>query len=415
MASGKDFELAIRRVTQGEFFTPMAVDGERSTLSKLDPPIEEPHVQDYVVWRRSLLLLAAVLFVLHAIFLLVNYSSFESIMTDGAVEEQSANGELSAEQIEHVRRNVVANVGDGNLSTLEIWNVVSALAAVAIAILVVLAAWKWLHVAASRRLARSAFFVSLITPLALCVIPWSSLLDFTHLGPKAEMMTKTLAFLFSLQVFFALAPKLVSIFPGLMRAGMMLKTMFHESPTPAYVTVLAAPVFMMMLLIMFSTMIQLEGKWTIMLGLLCLLLSAGIYLIRARDLVRVHSKDEAIRSVQSAGFISMVFSGLGVVLIAIYVFSMEGIDFLSALNFFVLAGANLLLTMAVASDYMLAGLSRQYAASKAFIGTNEAADYERKMGALEAAGMTRMATPAVPAPSSEPVTIESNPVESEDV
>ena len=396
MAFGRDFVLAVRRVTQGEFFTPMAVDAEREVLRTIHPAIDEPQVQDYVVWRRALLMISALLFGLHMAISLINYTSIESSITDAAIaaQESTRGAPLSEQETDQVRAGVVKQMGKGNLATLEIWPIVSLLATIAATVLAILAAWRWLQVPASRRLARAAFYVSIVTPLVLCVIPWSSLVDFGHLGADAQTMTKSLAFIFSLLAFFSLAPKLVSLFPGLMRSGMMLKTMFYESPTPAYVTVMAAPVFIMMLLIVFSTMIQLEGKWSVMLGLVCLLLSAGVYLLRARDLVRTHTKEEAIRSVQSAGFLSMVFSGLGVLFIAIYVFTMDSFGFFEALNFFTAAGANLLLTMAVASDYLLGGLSRQLAAAKAFVGSEQAESYGKKMCALEAAGMTQWVKPA---------------------
>jgi len=385
-----DLRLAAIRATRGDFLDPIATDEERELLRERHGVVGD-QVQDYIAWRRSLLLLATVLLGLGILFDLIGFQTFEDAIVEQAVSATESRGGRANESA--IRGSVRNNVGVDNLETLDAYLYIILLGSIVSTVMVGFAAHGWHDIARSRRLTRRAWYVVLGVPLGCAVLPWAKLLDFSHLSSSdARVLETTLATGFGLMVFATVGPKILSLFPGLIRGGMTLKTLFHESATPAYITMLAAPVFALVLLLFFSAMIQMEGSILLFGGVAGLLASSIIYLWKARDLLRSHTRDEAYSIIKRIRWTAAVFSAGGVVLIAIFLLTSDGFTFLKTLSLGAAAGGNLFLTMVVGSDFLLALLHKEFQLAKQFQGSEFAAEYERKIDLLAQAGLTTLAT-----------------------
>ena len=57
-----------QRVTRADLQLDRATDEERALLASASPPVTSPIAQDYAAWRRSVLWVAAVSLIIHALF-----------------------------------------------------------------------------------------------------------------------------------------------------------------------------------------------------------------------------------------------------------------------------------------------------------------------------------------------------------
>ncbi len=388
---------ALGRALRSDFGRDNASEEERATLAAAPTPVTAPLAQDYAVWRSSVLIVASVLLVLVS---LIQILSFETI-SDGMVRQQASQGFADEDA---VRANLEQNFGAGNLDLLDMIPILHLLGSLAVVVLAVLAARAWRDPKRSSRLARRGWYFLVGTPLLLATIPWARLLDFGHFDPQqAQAVTSMLGVTMGLTFFMMLAPKVISIFPGIIRASVTLKTMLHESPVPGYTVVLFAPVYAMFVLIVFTTINQMQGNWTLLVGLACLILSPLVYVLRARDFLRSHSAEESVTLVRGVRRQSYLFNLAGIVILVLFLADLEGVSFLQVLEILLAAGGGVFLMMVVAADLVPPVLRLEFLQAKDFHGSDMAQEYEAKLqalsGGVEEAPSAASEPPAAP-PSS---------------
>src|SRR6185436_10708684 len=130
--------------------------------------------------------------------------------------------------------------GKHNLELLDNLQYCHLFVKIVVVALVLFAARAWSHVTRSRHLARWAWVIGLLVPLALAAWPWANSLSLEHLGTDAERVRQLFALLLAASYLTMLAPKLLSIFPGIMRSALTMKTLFPESMQTGWMTVLTA-------------------------------------------------------------------------------------------------------------------------------------------------------------------------------
>ena len=294
--------LAVRRIARSDFQREHATERERELLAAAEPPVAAAIAQDYVAWRRSLLVLAALLL---GVALLLNMIGFQTTATSRAEMFGATEGEIER---------LIPNV-----EILDQSAYCEMLASLIALVLVVRAGRGWRQVRRSIRAARIAWIVSVGTPLVLAVVPWAKLLEFAPGNPEAANAVRgVLGVLLGFGVFLFTAPKVLAVFPGLVRTSMALKTLLPESAAVSYVALIFTPVYAAVLLVVFSTISQLGGDAVLVVGLVCLLAGSGVYLLKAKTLSRAHSEADARTVVGSVRRTALVFNLAGGVLLGIY-------------------------------------------------------------------------------------------------
>ncbi len=348
--------------------------------------MSESLAQDYAAWRGSVLLLASAVMVVGCLLQALGFQTISGGLVEGQMAAAEQQGVFLTEG--EVLANLEQGFGEGNLDLLDTIPALSLLATFAVMVMAILAARSWRDVRRSTRLARRAWFVLIGAPLLLAILPWSRLLDFSHLAAAdARAMMSALGVTLGLSFFFVVAPKLLSVFPGIIRASVTLKTLLHESPAPGYMVVLFAPVYAMFVLVVFTTINQIEGNLLLLVGIACLVVAPLVYLWRGRDFLRPHTAAESATLVRAVRRQSYVFNAIGTVVVVLFLLDMETVSVLQVLEFVATAGGGVLLMTVVGADLVLALLRLEYVGARSFVGSELAREFEQKLDLLETAGI----------------------------
>ncbi len=404
----------ITRVTRSDLQRVEPSPEERARLEKSSPPVNEPLVQRYAVWRKAVLWLATVFIAAQVIFEIISFSSFASQAATGAIVSDPGFAMASDDERDaahtQMKDQVEQSFGSSNLALLDGLNWFMILSSVAGLALFAMAAWKWHDVGSSRRWARAGWLVIFITPFALSLLPVTSMINWEDVDPgMRQQLQPTFGVVFALGFFMVVGPKAISLFPGIMRSSMTLKTMLPEAATPGWATVLAAPLYALFFIVIASTIIQMQGSLALILGIICFMAAPIVYLWKARDLIEPQTPERAATVIARVRLVALIFNLLGVFLLAIFFFDVLKMGVLDVLKFGISVLAGVIALTVVASDFVVALLWTGYQQSRAFHGTALQQSLETKYQALENVGVTllrsrRGGTIAVSAPPPPPTT-----------
>jgi|GEM_PF-1358915 len=158
---------------------------------------------------------------------------------------------------------------------------------------------RWDNWARSRKILFWTWAIAFLTPFVLSLVPYS-----VFGGGMQERLGGFLAVL-------TLAPKALSLVPGLLRAALTTKTMFPGSPTPGWLILLGTPFYMLLLLIVMLTPYHLAGGGLMALALFCFL-GAPIFLIRAgRRLATAAEIGPTLETIRTTRMATMALNGAG--------------------------------------------------------------------------------------------------------
>ena len=390
----EELKLAGQRFMQGDFEQVKATAAERKQLESASTPVTTELAQDYAAWRKSILVMAAAVLVIAAAVNVIGFQTVESELVEGEIESAEQQGMRNINE-DNVRRAVRQLWGAENLDTLGWINWLTVGTLLAVAVLTLLAARAWSTIRLSRRFARRAWYVWMFVPIGVALIPWSALLDFSHLNTQQAGELKSVAgIILGLVLTIALGPKVLSIFPGMIRSALILKTLVPETSLPAWVAAICAPIYVLVLVLVVALINQTTGNALLLFGTLCLALAPFSYLRYIRSLLRPLDRETAATRVRNARKLGYVLNALGALLIFIFFIDAEFFTFGVALEIALVAAGGLLLMMVVSSDFMLAILRVSHQQAQQLYGTEMAARLEQRLAALSAVGLTDLRTPA---------------------
>lgn len=382
-------QLTVRAFT-ADFQRERASGRERAQLLTSTSPIASSLGQDYAAWRRAALWVAGVLLSLGVVLALFDYSSTAYQMAAAADGPSAAPLSDRMQQIEQM-------FGASNLNLLDGLQVFLLLVKVAVAGLAVAAAVRWVKVGSSRTLTRWAWLVALVVPLLISAWPWGQYLDFSHLdnnmfggaaAGRGAAVQQQVSVAIGATLLITVAPKLLALFPGIMRSSLTLKTLLPQAVAPGWLTVVFAPFLVGFLLLVLCFMSQVQGSWILILGVLSLVAGPCIYLRRARDLVRAHTDAEVGRVVRHIRRQALKFHIVGATLLVLYLFGLESLSWLSAIHLLLEAVGGIMLAMVAISDVTLALLAFSHKQGAAFHGSELEAAHEHRLHELSTSGLT---------------------------
>lgn len=374
----------VQRALTADFQREHATEAERTALAAHKKPITDPLAQDYVAWRRAALWVAGVVLSIGLLLTVIQHQPIAEAMAE------TFGPQATVEQ-------VVTAVGAANVALLDDLQYFDLLLKACIAGLVLYAAHSWQLVNRSRSVARWAWIAALLIPLAVAAWPWASSLDFSHLDQTnafgqrigdSSLAKRSFATFFASLTLVTLGPKLLALFPGIMRSSLTLKTLLPEATAPGWLTVVFAPFMAGFLLLLLCLLSQTEGSLVAIAAILLLAIGPCVYVRRARDLVRPHSAAEVTTIVRGVRKQALLFSGAGLVLMLVYLFSNESLPKLTLTHVLVEALGSVLLTMVAISDITLALLAFSQRQGATFQTSELKVAYEQRLQALGAAGLT---------------------------
>ncbi len=158
---------------------------------------------------------------------------------------------------------------------------------------------RWDQWARSRKVLFWSWTIAFLAPFVMALVPYS-----VFGGGLEERFGGVLAVL-------TLAPKALSLVPGLLRAALTTKTMFPGSPTPGWLILLGTPFYMLLLVVVMLMPYHLAGGGLVALALFCFL-GAPLFLIRAgRRLATPAALAPTLETIRSTRMATMALNGAG--------------------------------------------------------------------------------------------------------
>ena len=334
--------------------------------------VDEPDARRYLVWRRSVLLVVAIPTLVSA--LLAALGTFTTDMS-----AFSGTGVL----LELLR------LGALFVLPLTAW----------------LAARAWDQHRRSRTILLRGWLVAFLTPLLLALIPFSWRIDLS--GARGDtnaiaQVNNLLGLVGAISVYVTLMPAVLSLIPGVLRGCLRIKALIPQSVLPGLFLVAATPLYVLLFLVIFTTVNQVAGNMLLILGVLALLGAPLLYLINARTFTRPLHTEEEVARIGVVQKTVLVIIAIGVALIVLYAFTAElmgksliGTSEMTSImrpwspsliqfpiEYIV---RSLFTTVLVADLFMLMNL-QLWRHTKEFQDSPEAASYDRLMSEIEEAG-----------------------------
>ncbi|MCU0862314.1 MAG: hypothetical protein MUC36_00860 [Planctomycetes bacterium] len=394
----------LRRAMRSDFQREHATDQERAELAAQTPPTADPLAQDYVAWRRAVLWIAGIVLVLAACIAVAEHKTTAQQVAQAQMAAMRAQAaaegqELPTGDLARLTTEIAEGFGKQNLEILDGLGDFLLFLKIAVATLVMIAAVHWRSIRRSRNLVRWAWLTALVLPLLVSVYPWAQSLDFSHLNQQnmfgqvvdtGKVVKQQIGLALAATLMSTLLPKLIALFPGIIRSSMVLKTLLPEAAAPGWLTVVFAPFLAGFLLLVLSFLSQSQGSWVLLAAMLSLCAAPVIYVRRAADLVRPHTAEEVGAVVGSIRRLAGATNTIGYGLLIWYVLDFDELSWTTAIHLLLEAGGGILMTMVVISDITIALLAFSQRQGALFQGSGLRAAYEHRLQALSGAGLTNV-------------------------
>jgi hypothetical protein len=321
-AAAKFVNVYLKRAFRLQLSPDDVLPEERLALERAPIPVTDPTVQSFLTWRKSLLTVVAVF--------LVPLAVLQGIETFANMEPQLAT--LNA--ISALLWMVTAGF------TLTTWVLLK----------------RWTDWARQRRWLLRAWLVYFLAPFLAWLFPFRS--SFSGITQQQALLAGVL---FSISAVLMLAPKALSLMPGLIRASIVAKALFPGAAAPGWLISLAAPVYALIAYVVLITPYQITGNVLFLLAMIGLI-GAPLWLARAgAELSRPMPLDVALERIRTVRRGYNLLNGIGAFFLLIALSDMVAqldVSFLSALNLVLALVTNVLVLGLVATDLLLVSLDR---------------------------------------------------------
>ena len=318
--------LSLRRALRLRIDANEVLDDERTAMLSAQPAITDDSQQAFMAWRRSVLFVAALLMIPVAIFHAIDNLDFDA-------------------------------------ATPEVWK---DLEYVSVAVEVGFALFLWTQVGKwrawrtqSRRLAWGWLFYFL-TPFLIFLYPLASAIDYSGMEASQSHAAKiAIGMAIGAQAFLSLAPKIISLLQGLIRASIATKTLFPGASAPGWMMVIAAPLYMIIFYVFVLLPYHFTGSGLVVIGTLLVLSAKGSLVRAGLRLTRPMTDEHARRATQRAQtlWMTLLLSGIGFIVGGLWELISKA-SVVSLASFALSMAANILLLTLIATDTLIAGLDR---------------------------------------------------------
>ena len=257
---------------------------ERAALERAWPPVVDRNLQAFLAWRRSVLFLVAC-----ALIPLTMFGFGNAMLV----------GQATAIRVIKLAP-VVAEAVFLAICWLQLRN--------------------WANWRKQRRWLLIGWLLFVATPFIVFLYPLRPVIEFDPRGLNLENVKKVLLpFSIAMTAMLQLAPKAISMMPGLVRASLVIKLLFPGSTAPGWLIVVAAPLYALLAYVILIVPYQFTASgWFI--GGVIGLVSAQVLLARAGfALARPLTEDEAVVAIKRVRsyYVTMMFVSAILIVIAL--------------------------------------------------------------------------------------------------
>jgi hypothetical protein len=174
-------------------------------------------------------------------------------------------------------------------------------------------------------------FVVYLFPFRTVITDWKQMLAAAKIGdvPLAtkEHAQMVVGLAFGLNALLALGPKIISLMPGLIRASIVTKLLFPGTTAPGWLMLLAAPFYALFAYIIVLVPYQVTGSWQFVAGMAGLIIAQIFIAMSGRKLTVPLTHDESHERVHKTW---MMYIGMIVVSVVFMVYGLA--DFIKLLH-----------------------------------------------------------------------------------
>lgn len=362
-------------------------DSEKASLEALG--IANPTLQRYLGWRRSIFLVIIVATILSAVLATAHeFGVFDDAPEPTATEETSDEEPVPESK---PGKNAFEQFAD-SVHLISLYSV-------PVATLAALLCWTRLKL--SYRILVAGWCVGSFVPMLIALCPWSwwgydptegviegNPLDlYQHVGEGVKDAAEYLI---------TLLPIVVSLIPGAQRACLRIKTLLPASMLPGWFVVSAAPIYSLLLLVMFVVINQVAENPLFLAGMFLLLAAPLVFLVRSEVLTRpLVSEGDYFQLRLTQLLVSGMTAGGGILLVIFLTthqvmgIHLVGVDDNALLHpidlfeyFLEIIGRSLFITVLCADVFMRMNLAT-WKHGKAFVGTPESEKYDETLSEFQ--------------------------------
>ena len=326
--------LSLRRAFRLRIEPNEVLDDERTAMLRSTPPITDENQQAFLAWRRSVLFMAALLMVPVALLHAIDKLDFNDSIPDGWKTV-----------------NTVAFLVEAGFAGF-LWMQVP----------------KWTGWRKQSRALSIGWLLYFFTPFLVYLYPLAEAMvemqtrgaDASNVPPEALQQVRVAAgALIGASALVSLAPKVISLLQGVIRASIATKTLFPGSTAPGWTMVVAAPLYMVIFYIFVLLPYHFSGSGLVALGLV-LVLGAKATLVRAGLGLTKPMTDSVARAATSKAltmWMALLVAGAAAIIAGLWDI-IEQASALAVVNFALSMGANILVLTVIATDGLISALNR---------------------------------------------------------
>jgi hypothetical protein len=259
---------------------------ERRTLENSSPPILDRNLQAFLAWRRSVLFLVAVALIPLTVIGLID-----------ALQSRKFTPIFFVRGAPAVAEGIFAWVCWSQLK-------------------------KWSSWRQQRRKLFYGWLLFLLVPFVVFVYPLRTIFEdlggsskekLLALGVEGAYRQAVMPFVFAMLAMLQLAPKAISLMPGLIRASLVIKLLFPGSSAPGWLMAAAAPLYALLAYVILIIPYQFTGSGWFIAGVIGIVVAqswlarSGFGLARPMD---EHEALAAIKRVRKVYLATMISSGI---------------------------------------------------------------------------------------------------------
>jgi hypothetical protein len=296
--------ISLRRAFRLQIRTDEVLPSERAHLESQARHITDPDHQAFLAWRRSVLLLVAMMFVPLSVLRFIETFDGPHVPLVGRVF-------LLLPAVAETAFCVVA------FDQLRNW-----------------AQWR-----RQRRIMFVAWAVYFAAPFLVYIYPFRSAFDSIYMAQAAaeiggvrlnasrQTIHMVVGLAFGVQALLALGPKVISLMPGLIRASIVTKLLFPGTTAPGWLMMLAAPFYALFAYIIVLLPYQITGSWQFVAGNTGILLAQVFIALSGRRLTVPLTAQESHERIHKSW---LAYIGILVVSAGFMVYGLA--DFISQLH-----------------------------------------------------------------------------------
>jgi hypothetical protein len=166
---------------------------------------------------------------------------------------------------------------------------------------------RWAHWRTQRRWLFWGWLLFMITPFLVFLYPLRTvLLDTLHrpvetlaaLGVGGTYKRAVMPFVFAMIAMLQLAPKAISLMPGLIRSSLVIKLLFPGSTAPGWLIVMCAPLYALLAYVILIIPYQYTGSGWFIAGVLGIVAGQAVLARAGFSLAQPLSEEEALRHIK---------------------------------------------------------------------------------------------------------------------